>query len=115
MIPEKEYPEIVKGLLEKTRQGNVNWKERPDLQNKTSYRLLLPSGIRIELNYHTPETDPNYFELKLLNKDGKTVGSWVVSEDDDGSHILEELYSEIAKRLTDWEKVLEDVKKFVGK
>src|SRR6266550_5126688 len=110
MIPDREYAEIAKGLLEKTRHGNVNWSEQPKLQNETRYLLMLPESF-IELSYCTPDTDPNFFQLKLMNKDTKTVGNWVVAEGDERCSILEELYSEITKRLDGWEKVLEDVKR----
>jgi hypothetical protein len=114
MIPEKEYPEIAKGLLEKTRRGNVNWSEQANQRNQSGYRLDLPESV-IELNYCTPDTEPNFFQLKLFNKNGRIVGSWFVSEGDERWSVLDDLYSEITRRLTGWDKVLEDVKKFVGK
>jgi hypothetical protein len=114
MIPENEYPEIVKGLLERSRHGKVNWIESSDDFVESFFKLDLPKSS-IQLLFSQPQTEPDFYRLNFMNENGKVVGSWIVSEGDKGWELMEELYNEVSKQVTGWDKVLEDVKRFVGK
>jgi hypothetical protein len=117
MIPDNKFPEIIRGLLEKTRQGKANWKEVPNARN--TFRLQL-SKSAILLTMESPTADPDYPSLQLLNEEGTRVGCWPPAEQDPnedhpGMDILMELYEEVTKRVTKWDKVLGEIEAFLSR
>ena len=128
MIPNEKFVEIAKGLLEKTRAEKASWKAhgrlfpaalRPVLDpssgsQPTEFLLHLPSTqIRLELDALSP--GPDKVLLKIMNKEGELVGLWTVTEQDEDWSLAMSLYQEVSKKVTKWDKALEEVEAFIGK
>jgi hypothetical protein len=115
---------IAQSLLAKTKAGQANWGRKVTHSDvpETSYELVLPQS-RIVLTYTRPRARPDVVKLQFANADGATVDSWVVEEPDydpehesieqadpDGSwRLLSELFSEVHRTVTGWDKVIHDV------
>jgi hypothetical protein len=108
MNPEDKYPEIAKGLLEKTRQRKAVWDEGPE----SSFILNLKnSAIRVKLI--SPPTEVDSITLAFLNKAGREVDTWTVQDGDLHWDLAKDLYRQIAKNVAGWDKVLEDIEAFL--
>ena len=130
-IPLETFKEIATTLLEKTKQGQVNWMRRKgSTPNDTIYEVRLPKS-RIVLKYAVPTADPDTITLQLQNPDGEEVDSWVVDDPDPGEtpipipripllpsehereagwNLLRSLFAEVHRHVTGWDKVVNDVK-----
>jgi hypothetical protein len=110
MIPKDKFPEIARGLLEKTRQRKAAWEE--NTSSRGGHVLKLKDSI-IWINYFSPPTEPDYIMLVFMNKEGRDVGSWTVTEGEDHWDLVSELYGQIEKTITGWDRVLEDIEAFL--
>jgi hypothetical protein len=110
MIPDSKYPEIVKGLLEKTRQQKAIWEELPGEEN--AFRLRLRNST-IELRYFAPSTEPDIIAIILRNSEGRQVGSWNVTDGEPYWALVNDLYDLVVKKNTGWDKVLEEIEAFL--
>ncbi|MBA4067358.1 MAG: hypothetical protein C0501_27340 [Isosphaera sp.] len=125
-IPVETFRGIARNLLAKTKAGQVNWvrTQAHGQTPETSYRVFLPQS-RVTLSYGVPAARLDYVSLQLQNADGLLVESWVVNDpvedpehdeiervDPDGDwRLLSELFREVHRRVTGWDKVLSDVEK----
>lgn len=110
MIPAEKYPEIAKGLLDKTRQGKVEWRA----MEGGAFGVTLPRSTII-VGLKSSDTAPDRFFLLLIRQsDARPAGSWNVEEGDEHWDLATALYSEVSRRVTGWDKVLEDVEKFIA-
>ncbi len=114
---------IARNLLAKTKVGQVNWVPRtereytPNIKRTTIYEVVLP-GSRIVLSHVIPLSQPDRISLQLLNANGVTVDSWTITDpevedqdaDSDGNwKLLSELYSEVHRFVTGWDKVTKEI------
>jgi hypothetical protein len=111
MIPKAKCVEIAKGLLEKTKQGKVEWRNFSSQPN--AFRLQSPQ-LSFFLNHVSPATEVDYVELQLMGPKGESVGSWKVLEGDPDWGLASELYSEVSRNVLGWDKVLSEVEKFIS-
>jgi hypothetical protein len=124
--PVEKLRNFARGLLNRTKARQVNWiplqtRGRPP---ETPYELILPES-RITLGYTIPAADPDFITLRLQNADGVTVDEWRVEEPDydpetesldqadpDGDwRLLTELFGEVHRQATGYDRVLSDVEK----
>ena len=111
MIPDSKFREIAKGLFEKSKQGKVEWKK--DASPNDAFRFQSPQ-FSFFLNYVRPRVERDYIELVLQGPRGEEVGKWRVFEDDENGQLASELYSEVSRKVIGWDKVLQEVEKFIG-
>jgi len=141
MIPDEKYVEIAKGLLQKTRKKEAQWKpvaktpmELAQLLGKaaagmsgaaalglsgavsspTKFVLPLRNAV-VQLDFASPKTQPDKVSLQLLDGDNRLAGSWEVEEGEIDWDLAIELYQEVSKQVNKWDKVLEEVEAFIGK
>ena len=107
MIPESKFVEIAEGLLRKTKQGKLKWEQHPN----DSYVARLPrSTVVIKMvSSVTSVTSPTYVLLEIRGPNGQSAGVWRVFEGEVNWQIPAELYGEIERGITGWDKVLEDI------
>jgi hypothetical protein len=111
MIPESKFPEIAKGLLEKTRQQRADWREHGRQENT----FVLPlQNSHIQIQRISPPTEPDCINLTFFNEERKAVGRWIVQEGDEAWELVSELYGLIVKKITGWDKVLEEIEAFLN-
>src|SRR5262249_3155736 len=109
MIPESKYPEIVRGLLEKTLQQKAQWVDAGrNISGNNMYFLSLPHS-RISVSLVSPQTEPDYLELEIFNGENARVGRWAVSDGEPNWNLLNDLYQQIIMKITRWDKVLEEI------
>ena len=109
MIPESKFVEIAKGLFRKTRQGKVRWEQ----YSNGSYIARLP-GSAVIVRQYTSASSPTYISLDVRGPSGTSVGLWQVFEGEDNWQHAAELHSEIERGMTGWDKVLEDIERFIA-
>src|SRR5947209_1192350 len=111
MIPDAKAPEIIQGLLRKTRQGRVEWRQ---VKNSVcQFSVKLPHSA-IFLNYETPQAAPDYVELRLCRPDNTPAAVWLINEGDELWPPAFELFMQVQKGVTGWDKVLEDVENLIA-
>ena len=90
-----------------------------NIKRRTTYEVVL-AGSRIVLSHVIPLSQPDRISLQLLNANGVTVDSWTITDpevddqdaDPDGNwKLLSELYSEVHRFVTGWDKVTDDIQK----
>jgi len=112
----RSYPRLTGGV------------SRPQVQTTTGmrYEVVLPLS-RIVLTYGIPRAESDFLSLEILNSESITVDSWTVDEPDWGSpddpndpeevdpdgdwRLLYELFSEVHRNVTGWDKVVNDIEK----
>ena len=76
--------EIARKLLERTRNGEVNWKETV---NRTEFVVSFPKqSLTVDSSYD------NVYSLSLVNEKGTTVDSIRLNAEDEGYETLQALY-----------------------
>jgi hypothetical protein len=111
MIPEKKFIEIAKGLLEKTKKRQVDWKQ--DGSELRSFTVTLPSSA-ITLCHYPSATQPDKIRLVLLGPKGEKVGDWEFLEGDENWDMAQELFWEAQSSVTGSNRILEDVERFIA-
>jgi hypothetical protein len=123
-IQAEQLRRIVEHLLAKTKAGQAHWSRKATDGEipETSYELVLPQS-RIVITYTRPRARPDFVNLQFINPDGILVDAWKVEEPDydpdvepieqadpDGSwRLVSNLFFEIHRTVTGWDKVIRDV------
>lgn len=104
--------EIATRLLEKTAKREASWEE---LGSRTGPMYSLDLGnARVVIRFHSPSTEPDFYELTLQNSEKQTAGEWFIGEGDPDWNLVWGLYlgaSRAARKLDD---VLDEIEKAVG-
>lgn len=107
MAPTEKFEKILHGLLEKTKKNKIAWKITGP---KDIFMVSFPNS-KIKMSWQSPETEPDYIQFEFLGTDGARALSFAVAEGDELWPIAQELFSEVERIVTGWDKVLEDVEK----
>jgi hypothetical protein len=136
MIPTDKFLEIARGLLEKTKQEKAKWTAKLPLEQLAAtstamiklpstarkdigppqfgeYVLKLPNSM-LELEFVSPSTEPDRIILRFRNSTGLEVGRWEVEEESPDWSLAAELYDQVERCVTGWDKVLQDVEVFLA-
>jgi hypothetical protein len=126
MIPNKRYFSIAASLLTKTREGKIKWVLDPGSQGskqdrwqpdnyrpRNNYFFQLPNS-KVELRFESPSTEVDRIILAFRNPTGLEVGRWTAEEGLDEWTLASELYEEVDRQVSGWDKVLKDVETFLA-
>src|SRR5438552_18928092 len=96
MIPEKKFLDIAKGLLDKTKKRNVDWKADTEYGTRpgSSYTVSLPRSC-VRVSYLSPAAELDKVRLTLLSPDGKVAGYWDFLEGEKDWELAQALFWEI--------------------
>jgi hypothetical protein len=133
MTAKQQFLEVIQGLLEKTKDGKVQWKEEAGKRDSYFFRVK-GSAIRLTLVSPTAEADyiavefikvpePDHFTPPLpalfpppsesLEKGGKVVASWKIQDDEIEWQFVHELFEEARRTALGFDKVLKDFETFL--
>jgi hypothetical protein len=113
MSTETKLKTLARGLLDKTKAGQVNWIQ--DREDDKSYKVILPQS-RITLRYTVPRVEPDFITLAFYNADGVIVGALKAEEPEpDESNpdweLLNSLFTEVHRSAAGWDKVVTEIEK----
>src|SRR5688500_6646887 len=107
--PRAQFRNVLKSLLEKAKQDQVNWQ---DMHNQT-YKVKLPPAA-ITVDFYSPETEPDFFSANLYNSSNDIVQSITTSDTkSEDWQILSQLWKEANRSITGWDKALAEAEKAV--
>ena len=118
MSVEEKYREIVKRLLAKTRDREVQWKDdsagRSHGGVKGAFRVFFPQSS-IFLVYVSPTAAPDFIRLDFTNSKGEVVDSWAVEDEESDWQLLKDLYVQVRHQALGFEDVLSDIEQAISK
>jgi hypothetical protein len=108
MMPQETVIEIAGALLAKTKADQIEWDATPQGRG---YFVDFPSS-RISIFFRRPETESDYYEFVIANNAGIEVGSLAAALNPAHPQLelLENLYSEAERRVTQWDKIVAEIK-----
>ncbi|MEX2187346.1 MAG: hypothetical protein WD875_11145 [Pirellulales bacterium] len=110
MIPQEKIREICERLLAKSRTNRVNWLQ----YGENGYGVRFSAG-GIEIGFYSPPTEPDEIRVSVTNPDGRTVGQWLVSQDDDEQWpLFWGLYQDAERCVSGWDQVLNGIEAAIG-
>lgn len=107
MIPRDTFKDIMEKLLKQSRQDKVRWNR---LDRGTTYGVSFPESS-LTLTYRSPETESDFYQISLLNKEKQFVDAIAIAEPDPLWDLAFDLYDEASRCVTGWDKIVADVVK----
>ncbi len=105
MIPREMFKIIMEKLLARSRQDKVRW-----VADGSAFGVSLPESS-LTLDFHSPETEHDYFDMALWNKEGKQAQAEIILSGDPLWVLAHDLYYDASRCVNGWDKVLADVVK----
>lgn len=116
MIPSDKIKGLLQQLLARSRADEVRWNKEKSVYgygaHQTWYQLRFPNSL-IRIGYVSPETEPDYYEIRVESADGHQVlGTVTAFADEDGSEwytLLEAAFDEAERHVTGWDRALAEL------
>ncbi len=106
-MPEHLRPLVTK-LLEASDDGRVLWQEG---KAEDRFRVTLQSSTILLRSAYSRDAQEWFFEIEILNSQGKIAESWTEYEGGADYKMFERLYASARRKARDVDRALDEIKK----